>query len=72
MAKRKYVKLSDRVRQIILDSGVTRYRISKDTGIDAATLCRFMAGTAGLSLTALDTLAEYFDLEIVVGKRGGK
>jgi hypothetical protein len=62
--KRKQNKLSDQVRQAIDACGKTRYQISQDTGIDQATLCRFMGGKGGLSIPVLDTLGEYLDLEI--------
>lgn len=57
-------KLSEQVRQAIDTCGKTRYQISKDTGIDQATLCRFMGGKGGLSIPVLDTLGEYLKLEI--------
>ena len=47
-------------------SGTTRYRISKDTGISQTQLCRVMSGERGLSIGALETLAEYLELEIVM------
>ena len=64
MAK-KYVKLSDQIRSAIESSGVTRYRISKETGIAESVLSRFMHGHAGLQMDTLDTLGEYLKLEIV-------
>jgi hypothetical protein len=73
--KRKTVTLMEQVRQAIDACGKTRYRIGHDTGIDQATLCRFMSGKAGLSNPILDTLGEYLGLRIVVDKprkKGGK
>jgi hypothetical protein len=66
--KRKPVKLSEQVRQAIETCGKTRYQISQDTGIDQATLCRFMGGKGGLSIPVLDTLGEYLGLRIVAVK----
>jgi transcriptional regulator with XRE-family HTH domain len=63
--KAKRLKLSDQVRQVIEDCGETRYAICKATGLDNATLSRFMSAERGLSTTALDTLAEYLELSIV-------
>ncbi len=60
------MKLSDQVRQAIDDCGLTRYRIAKETGIHQETLCRFMSGERGLTTTALDTLADFLKLNIVV------
>jgi hypothetical protein len=66
--KRKPIKLTEQVRQAIDACGKTRYQISQDTGIDQATLCRFMGGKGGLSNPILDTLGEYLGLRIVADK----
>ncbi len=57
--------LTDQIRQAIDDSGLTRYRISKDTKIDESQLAKFYNKRAGLSLTALDLLADYLQLTVV-------
>ena len=49
--------MSDQIRAAIESSGVSRYRIAKETGIDAATLCRFMGNTGGMTVETLDKLA---------------
>ena len=59
-------KVSDQVRKAIAKCGLTRYRISQLTGIDQASLTKFMSGERGLSTTALDTLGELLDLEVVM------
>ncbi len=66
MKRKKPVKLSEQVRQAIETCGKTRYQISQDTGIDQATLCRFVGGKGGLSIPVLDTLGEYLGLRIEV------
>ena len=55
----------------IEDSGQTRYRISKATGIDQAVLCRIAtgSGTGSCSTKTLDVLCEYLGLELVQKKR---
>jgi len=63
--------LSSQLRAAILNSGHTRYAISKATGIDQATLSRFVKGSVngavgGLSLKAIDLIAHYLDLALVV------
>ena len=68
----KKTKLSEQVRQAIDTCGKTRYQISQDTGIDQATLCRFMGGNGGLSIPVLDTLGEYLGLRIVADKPKNK
>ncbi len=55
----------DDIRKAIEASGKSRYRISKDTGISEGQLCELMAGTKGLSIEALERLADYLGLEVV-------
>ena len=69
MAKRRPKKLSDQVRQAIANSDLTRYRISKLTGIDQSQLSKFVNGLRGLSTDGLDRLGELLGLEITVRKR---
>ncbi len=61
-------KLSDRIRKLIDGCGMTRYRIWRETGIDQATLSRFMAG-GGLSMDNLDKLAEFLNLDITTRRK---
>lgn len=69
MAKRRSKKLTDQVRQAIDDSGLTRYRIAQDTGIDESSLAKFYNGHRGLSLDNLDRLGEYLGLRIVMDRK---
>ena len=48
---------------------MSRYEIWKITGIDQGTLCRFVAGKAGMTIDSLDRLADLLGLNITVGKR---
>jgi len=57
--------MTEVLKAAIQDSGVTRYRIAKDTGITEPSLCRFMQGAASLRLDRADVLAEYLGLELV-------
>ena len=66
MAKLPITKLSDQIRRVIDDSGLTRYRISKETGIDESALAKFYNGHRGLSMDALNRLGEYLGLRIVM------
>ena len=68
MAKRRK-KLSDQIRRSIETCGMTRYRISKETGIDQSNLSRFIHGEVGLSMDSLDRLADLLNLNITTGKR---
>jgi hypothetical protein len=55
--------LSDHLRRAIDECGRSRYAISCETGIDQATLSRFMRG-GGLSLNAVDKLVDVLNLEV--------
>ncbi len=57
-------KLSEQLREIILNCGESRYSLWKKTGIDQATLSRFVNGDRPLTLKNIDTLGEYFGLEL--------
>jgi transcriptional regulator with XRE-family HTH domain len=56
----------DTIRKAIEASGKTRYRLSKETGIDQAQLSRLMSGKEGVSVENLERLAEALGLEIVI------
>ena len=71
MAKKR-LKLSEQIRHAVETCGQTRYRIAKETGIDAATLSRFVNGERGLPMKTLDVLADYLVLNITATKRKGK
>jgi len=66
MAGKGSTSLSDQIREAIEASDESRYRISKETGIDAASLCRFVRGQVGQSLDSLDRLAESISLRVVM------
>jgi len=58
--------LLDAIRKAIKAGGVTRYRIAKDTGVSQSQLSRLMIGERGLSIEALERLADYLGLRIVL------
>ena len=62
--KVKKTKLTDQLRQAMDGGPKTRYQIFKETGIDQATLSRFMHGKGGISATALDSIAECLGLHL--------
>jgi len=72
MAKKRSKLVSDQVRQAIDDSGVTRYRISKETGISETALSLFYNGQRGLSMKALNALGEYLQLTVHLGRKPEK
>ena len=56
--------VSERIRYAIETADVTHYRISKESGIEQSALSRFISGERGLSMEAIDALAEHFGLEL--------
>jgi plasmid maintenance system antidote protein VapI len=66
--KRKYVPLTDQLREAILNCEHTRYAISKATGIGQDKLSRFINGERGVSCEVMDKLGEYLGLWIVADK----
>ncbi len=64
----KRITLAARLRKEIESSGLSRYEIHKKTGIDQATLSRFMSGK-NLALDAVDKLLDFFELDVVNRKR---
>lgn len=68
MAK-KSNSMSDQLRRAIDDSGLTRYRIAKETGISESALCQYYNGHRGLSMEALNALGECLQLTIHLGRK---
>ncbi|MGD0654664.1 MAG: helix-turn-helix transcriptional regulator [Thermoguttaceae bacterium] len=73
---KKIILFSDELRAAIANAPISRYRLWQLTGIDQASLARFVAGKEGLSLVAIDKIAQTLGLHIVVdkpkSKKGGK
>ncbi len=65
--KRKEPKLlSDQLREI-LDSGpMTRYRLSKEAGVDQGQLSRFVLGKGQMTFRTLDRIGAVLKLRFVV------
>jgi transcriptional regulator with XRE-family HTH domain len=72
MARKRTYLLTDQICQAIDDSGLTRYRIAKETGISESALSQFYNGHRGLSMDALNALGEFLKLKITLGRRPGK
>ncbi len=66
--KRKYIPLTDQLRQAVLNCGQSQYAICKATGIDKTALSRFINGERGVSMEVMNTLGEYLGLRIVTDK----
>jgi transcriptional regulator with XRE-family HTH domain len=65
MAKKAHVRLTDQLRRMIDASGMTRYQIAKETGIDESALAKFYIGKRGLSMEALNALGECLQLTLI-------
>lgn len=52
------------LRQAIVDSGLPLLTLSKESGIERASLRRFVKGERSLRLDMADKLAEYFRLSL--------
>ncbi len=62
--KAKRTKLTDQLRQTMDGGPKTRYQISKETGLDEATLSRFVHHKGGLSMEGLDAIADCLGLNL--------
>ena len=58
--------IHDTLKQVILKSGKTHYRLAKETGVDCRAIDRFIAGGHGsnIGIRSAAALAEYFGLEL--------
>lgn len=67
MAKRrtKPKTLSDQLRDIIETAQISRYRIAKDSGVDASQLLRFVRGDGRLTNDSLDKIGDVLKLRLV-------
>ena len=62
--------ISERLKRAIRESGMSRYAISQASGVDQATLSKFMSGQRGLTLDSVDKLAGVLGLEIRLIAKG--
>ncbi len=59
------------VREAVERSGMSRYQLSRQSGVDEAALSRFVHG-GGLSMDSLDAIAAVLNLDVVARKGSGK
>ncbi len=62
--RKKPLSVSDQLRRAIDECGLTKYRIYVETGVDQATLSKFVRGERGVSLDTFDVLCDYLGLEL--------
>lgn len=63
--------ISEALRHTIRNSGQTIYAIAKETGLEAASIRRFMAGRQSLRLDMADRLARHLGMELKQTKKRG-
>jgi hypothetical protein len=66
---KKRTKFSDQIRAAVDASAIRRAHICKDLDWSPTTMSLFMSHQRGLSMTALDDLAEYLGMEVVVKRK---
>jgi DNA-binding phage protein len=59
-------KLLDAIRREIERSGLTRYRIAKESGVSAGQLSRLVNNERGMTLDTVERLVDYLGLEVVI------
>jgi predicted transcriptional regulator len=65
MAKsRQRSTVTDQLKQTIADSGLSVYKLAKESGVPQPVLHRFMAGEQDLKLATVDKLAGYLGLRL--------
>jgi predicted XRE-type DNA-binding protein len=62
--KQQRASLSDELRQAIERSGLSRYSIWQQTGIDQGSLSKFVDDERGLGMESIDKLADLLGLHI--------
>jgi ribosome-binding protein aMBF1 (putative translation factor) len=58
------MELQDALRQAIVDSGLSYYRLAKDSGVNAVVISRFAAGERDLRLKTASRIAKALRLEL--------
>lgn len=66
--KTKRLNITDQVRGAIENCGMTRYELSKRTGVAQSVLSRFATGERSLNLESLDKLAKVLGWKMDVGE----
>ena len=63
------VRFADALREAIVESGLTHYRIAKEAGVAPAIIDRFVSGERDMMLGTATKLAEFLGLEAVKKKK---
>ena len=68
---KKRAKLTDQLRTAIQTSDKSMGQIARESGIDIATISRFLHGKGGLSMVGLDAIAECLGLSFTTAAKHG-
>ena len=68
MAKAKIESLADQLKRIISDSGLSIYRIAKESGVSQSALQMFVSGQRDLRLETVGKLTAYFGIKFTEPK----
>ena len=72
---KKQLSLTDQLKAAIMGAEKSMGQIARESGIDIATISRFVHGKGGLSMEGLDAIGKCLRLRIVSDKpdkKGGK
>ena len=69
---RKREDIEEQLRQAILNSGMSRYRLSQLTGVSSAVLSNFVNGHRSLTMTTASKLAKELGLSLKPEKKKGR
>jgi DNA-binding phage protein len=61
--------ITEQLQEAIRSGGMSRYAISKVTGIDQGMLCKFLKGQSSMSFATADRILDALGLEIVIRPR---
>ncbi len=70
MTIKQRIKLSNQIRRAVDNSGLSRYRICMEIGLDQSTFSYFMHDKGGLAIATLDRLADLLGMDISVSAQG--
>jgi len=66
--QRRKTSLENQIRTAIEKSGLSVYRLAKDSGVSQPVLCRFVNGQRGITLATASKLVETLGLRLVSKK----
>lgn len=64
LAEKQYLDLIDELFDILEEKGLSRYRISKDTGIDQTRLSRIYNDKVPMSMNEFITISSFYNISV--------